>query len=365
MMPQFHATNCRFNSENAAVGLTLFFLGLFKKLIFADSLATFVSPIYSHVAVGGSVALIDAWLAATGFMLQVYFDFSGYSDMAIGLARLFGIRLPINFNSPLRASSIIEFWMRWHITLTRFLTAYVFNPLVLHLTRRRAAKGLPPFGPRSVTLPGFLTLLMFPTVLTMFLSGFWHGAGYTFICWGLLHGLLLTLNHAWRFFRLRIWPDTVHYTRVMGPVGFLLTFLSVAFSMVLFRAPTLHCALAIWVGMLGQQGVSLPTEYFVRLGQVGVWLAAHGVHPVVASGKALSQEIVFLVVLLAIALRGPNTLQLLSRYDPALGAPRPDQNKRPILMWSPSPGWAAGTAVIAAAGILSLGQLSEFLYWQF
>jgi hypothetical protein len=98
---------------------------------------------------------------------------------------------------------------------------------------------------------------------------------------------------------------------------------------------------------------------------VGVWLAAHGVHPVVASGKALSQEIVFLVVLLAIALRGPNTLQLLSRYDPALGAPRPDQNKRPILMWSPSPGWAAGTAVIAAAGILSLGQLSEFLYWQF
>jgi D-alanyl-lipoteichoic acid acyltransferase DltB (MBOAT superfamily) len=365
MMPQFHATNCRFNSENAAVGLTLFFLGLFKKLVFADSLAAFVSPIYAHVAAGGSVALIDAWIAAMGFMLQVYFDFSGYSDMAIGLARLFGIKLPINFNSPLRASSIIEFWMRWHMTLTRFLTAYIFNPLVLHLTRRRAAKRLPPFGPRSVTLPGFLTLLMFPTVLTMFLSGLWHGAGYTFICWGLAHGLFLTINHAWRFLRLRIWPDTVSYTRVMEPVGFLLTFFSVAFSMVLFRAPTLHSAFAIWVSMLGQHGVSLPAEYFVRLGRVGAWLAGHGVHPAIASGKAFSQEILFLGILLAIALRAPNTMQLLSRYDPALGAPRPNPNKRLSLSWSPSPGWAVGTAVIAAAGILSLGQLSEFLYWQF
>lgn len=365
MMPQFHATNCRFNAENAAVGLTLFFLGLFKKLVFADSLASFVSPIYAHVATGGSVALIDAWIAAVGFMLQIYFDFSGYSDMAIGLARLFGIKLPINFNSPLRASSIIEFWMRWHITLTRFLTAYVFNPLVLHLTRRRAAKRLPPFGPRNVTLAGFLTLLMFPTVLTMFLSGLWHGAGYTFICWGLMHGLLLTINHAWRFSRLRIWPDTASYTRVMEPVGFFLTFISVAFSMVLFRAPTLTSAFAIWLSMLGQHGISLPAEYFVRLGHLGAWLTAHGLHPVMASGKAFSQEVVFLVVLLAIALRAPNTLQLLSGYDPGLGAPRANPNKPLALLWSPSPAWAVGTAVIAAAGILSLGQLSEFLYWQF
>jgi len=365
MMPQFQAANCRFNSENAAVGLTLFFLGLFKKLIFADSLAAFVSPLYVHASAGGSIALIDAWIAAVGFMLQIYFDFSGYSDMAIGLARLFGIKLPINFNSPLRASSIIEFWMRWHITLTRFLTAYVFNPLVLHLTRRRAAKGLPPFSPRSATLPGFLTLLMFPTVVTMFLSGFWHGAGYTFICWGLLHGLFLTINHAWRFSRLRIWPDTVSYTRIMVPVGFLLTFLSVAFSMALFRAPTLRCAFAIWAGMLGQHGVSLPAEYFVRLGHAGVWLAAQGVHSAMTSGKALTQEIVFLAILLAIALCAPNTLQLLSRYEPALGSPRPSPNKPAGLSWSPSPAWAMGTAVIAAAGILSLGQLSEFLYWQF
>jgi alginate O-acetyltransferase complex protein AlgI len=365
MMPQFRAANCRFNSENAAVGLTLFFLGLFKKLVFADPLGAFVSPIYAHVAAGGSVALIDAWMAATGFILQIYFDFSGYSDMAIGLARLFGIKLPINFNSPLRASSIIEFWMRWHMTLTRFLTAYVFNPLVLHLTRRRTAKGLPAFGPRSVTLPGFLTLLMFPTVLTMFLSGLWHGAGYTYICLGLVHGLLLTINHGWRFLRLRIWPDTVSYTRVMEPVGFLLTIFSVVFSMVLFRAPTLHCAFAIWASMLGQHGISLPAEYFVRIGSAGMWLAAHGVHPANVSGKALSQEIVFLAVLLALALRAPNTLQLLSRYDPALGAPRPNPNKQPGWLWSPSPAWAVGTAVIAAGGILSLGQLSEFFYWQF
>jgi len=198
MMPQFHAASCRFNQENVAVGLTLLLFGLFKKVVLADKIAPLVTPIYEHAASGAHVSFLMAWMAAIGFTLQIYFDFSGYTDMALGLARLFGIKLPPNFNSPLRASSIIDFWLRWHMTLTRFLTAYIYNPLVLTLTRRRLAKGRPGFGGRNTTLGAFVSLLMVPTILTMCISGLWHGAGYGFIVWGLLNGIYITINHAWR-----------------------------------------------------------------------------------------------------------------------------------------------------------------------
>ena len=119
----------------------MLFFGLFKKVVLADNIAPLVTPIYEHSAAAGNTPFLLAWMAAVGFTLQIYFDFSGYTDMALGLARFFGIKLPPNFNSPLKASSIIDFWLRWHMTLTRFLTAYIYNPLVLWLTRRRAEKG--------------------------------------------------------------------------------------------------------------------------------------------------------------------------------------------------------------------------------
>ena len=146
MMPQFRRASCHFDKENLAVGLTLFAFGLFQKVFLADSIAPLVTPIYEQATSGTSIALLPAWIAAVGFTLQIYFDFSGYTDMALGIARLFGVRLPPNFNSPLRASSIIDFWLRWHMTLTRFLTAYIYNPLSLWLTRRRAASGRPGFS---------------------------------------------------------------------------------------------------------------------------------------------------------------------------------------------------------------------------
>ena len=198
MMPQFQAASCRFDKENVAIGLTLLFCGLFKKVVFADNIALLVTPIYDHAATGGRTSFLLAWMAAVGFTLQIYFDFSGYTDMALGLARFFGIRLPPNFNSPLRASNIIDYWLRWNMTLTRFLTAYIYNPLVLWLTRRRLEKGQPGFGGRNTTVGAFVSLLMFPIVITMFVSGLWHGAGYGFIVWGLLHGFYLTINHGWR-----------------------------------------------------------------------------------------------------------------------------------------------------------------------
>src|SRR5208282_1164736 len=188
MMPQFHAASCRFDKENVAIGLTLLIFGLFKKVIFADQIALFVTPIYNNAAAGGKISFLLAWMAAIGFTLQIYFDFSGYTDMALGLARFFGIRLPPNFYSPLCASNIIDYWLRWHMTLTRFLTGYIYNPLALWLTRRRLARGKPGFGGRDATVGAFVSLLVFPTVITMFVSGLWHGAGYGFIVWGLLHG---------------------------------------------------------------------------------------------------------------------------------------------------------------------------------
>ncbi|NIR60781.1 MAG: MBOAT family protein, partial [Gammaproteobacteria bacterium] len=195
-MPQFHAARCKYDPDLFALGLTLFCFGLFKKVVLADGVAVHVTPIYELAAAGGVVTLIQAWLAAVGFTLQIYFDFSGYSDMACGAALFFGVRLPLNFDSPLKATNIIDFWLRWHVTLTRFLTAYVYNPVTLALTRRRSAKRLSLLRRRESSVRAFVVILAGPTLFTMFVSGVWHGAGYTFIVWGLLHGLFLVVNHA-------------------------------------------------------------------------------------------------------------------------------------------------------------------------
>jgi D-alanyl-lipoteichoic acid acyltransferase DltB (MBOAT superfamily) len=367
MMPQFRAAACRFDATNVAVGLSLFSFGLAKKLILADPLSRMIAPLYAGAANGVPQSMIEAWIAALGFTLQIYFDFSGYTDMALGLARFFGIKLPMNFNSPLKACSIVDFWLRWHVSLTRFLTAYIYNPMTLALTRRRMAKGKPIFGGRNTTVPAFVSLLAMPTILTMVISGIWHGAGYTYILWGLLHGVLLCINHAWRLIRPRLWADTKTYNRRMAPVGFLLTSLSVVFAMVLFRSPTVTSALLLWKGMVGSFGATLPQAVFSRLGSLTPALTAIGFHPAWTSGALLMEATLRIGTLLVIALLLPNTLEILSDYEPALGVKPAKVPSRLLrwLAWRPSMPWAFGLACIALAGILSLGELSEFLYWQF
>ena len=367
MMPQFRAAPCRYDPENVAVGISLFFFGLAKKVILADPMSPLVAPLYARAAAGGEQSMIDAWIAALGFTLQIYFDFSGYSDMALGLARFFGIKLPVNFNSPLQATSIIDFWLRWHVSLTRFLTAYIYNPMTLSLTRKRMAAGKPIFGGRNTSLPAFLSLLAMPTILTMLVSGLWHGAGYTYIVWGLLHGVLLCINHGWRLARPRIWPDTKRYNVRMAPVGFILTFLSVVAAMVMFRAPTLSATLMLWKGMIGVYGVTVPAAVFSQLGELAGWLSAVGVQPAWTSGSMLLTSTVRIGCLLVIALAMPNTLRILAAFEPALGV-KPDRTPSRLvqmLTWVPDTAWAVGLAFVALAGMLSLGQLSEFLYWQF
>jgi len=360
MMPQFHRASCRFDKGDVAVGVTLFAFGLVKKAFIADRVAAFVSPIYGQASAGGSVGLAAGWIAAIGFTLQIYFDFSGYTDMALGIARFFGIRLPPNFNSPLQASSIIDFWLRWHMTLTRFLTAYIYNPLALWLTRRRAARGLPAFAGRNKSVGAFLELLMFPTLLTMLVSGIWHGAGYTFIVWGVLHGVFLTANNGWRLAGPKLRLDNGAQKRLMRTAGVIITLACVASSMVIFRSPNLKTSGRIFQGMFGLHGLGLSglkSSVDVSLAQLAVWIA----------GPAL------------VALVCPNTLQILRRYEPALGwkvsgpgaapvlgsGPRDAATAEPRLAWKPSLAWAAAVSAIAWIGLIYLGGRSEFLYWQF
>jgi len=349
MMPQFHRVSCRFDKDNVSVGVTLFAFGLFKKVFIADNIAPLVTPIYEQATSGSRIGLLSAWIAAIGFTLQIYFDFSGYTDMALGIARFFGVRLPPNFNSPLRASNIIDFWQRWHMTLTRFLTAYIYNPLTLWLTRRRAARGLPGFGGRNKGFGAFIELLMLPILLTMLISGIWHGAGYTFIVWGVLHGVFLTVNHAWRQVGPKLWRDRSSYEQFMRPAGFIITFVSVAASMVIFRSANLKTATDVLQGMLGLHGIGLSglrSEISVGLSRMALWIAVPAF----------------------IALVCPNTLQILSPYEPALGwkpIPLYSAAANTRVLWTPSLAWAVAVSMIVVIGILNLGGQSEFLYWQF
>jgi alginate O-acetyltransferase complex protein AlgI len=364
MVPQFQAATGKLAQNDLAIGLTLFVFGLFKKVVLADSIGPLVTPIYEQASAGEPISLFFAWMAAFGFTLQIYFDFSGYSDMALGLARLFGFRLPQNFNSPLRSSSIIDFWLRWHMTLTRFLTAYVYNPLSLNLTRKRLAKGLKGLSGRNTSISAFITLLLFPTILTMLLSGIWHGAGYTFIVWGLLHGIFLSANHAWRISVPKIWPKSWPYDRIMTPVGYVLTLVLVAISMIFFRASTMGGALDIFKGLFGLNGVALPFGIHERLG-AGL-MGKLGVTVVTWESKDFVKMAMLIPALLAIALFLPNTQEVLAKYEPSLGfKSAPARLGRVQVVWSPSLAWGIGVAAAAMIAIYQLAGPSEFLYWQF
>ena len=211
--------------ENLVRGGALFLIGLAKKAAIADTVALVCDPIYARVAAGAHPSLAEAWAAAGTYMLQIYFDFSGYSDMAIGLGLMFGLRLPLNFAAPYRAASIREFWRRWHITLSRFLRDYVYIPL----GGNRAGPGR-----QAVNV-----------VATMLLGGLWHGAAWTFVAWGGLHGLALAANGAWDRAGLRMscWA------------GWLLTTLFVLGGWVLFRSPDFATAARMFAGLVGQGGV--------------------------------------------------------------------------------------------------------------
>ncbi|MET1026860.1 MAG: MBOAT family O-acyltransferase, partial [Dongiaceae bacterium] len=256
MLPQFaNPENFRPRTEYLSVGATLFLIGLFKKVMIADQLSEYVGSVFTAAMQREALTLLDAWSGAITHALQLYFDFSGYTDMAIGLGLMFGIRLPINFNSPYKARSVIDFWSRWHMTLTRFLTAYIYNPVVVRISRSRAQKHLPLPKRARTTLGAFVIVVAFPTLLTMFAAGLWHGAGWQYIIFGLLHGAYLVINHAWREIKARLNMPLESGNPVIIAGAILLTFLSVVVALVFFRAHDVPTALVMLSSMAGAGGI--------------------------------------------------------------------------------------------------------------
>jgi D-alanyl-lipoteichoic acid acyltransferase DltB (MBOAT superfamily) len=374
MMPQFEQAKYRFDWTNMAVGITLFAVGLFKKTILADGIARHIAPLYGDAAAGHPASLLYAWGAALGFTLQIYFDFSGYSEMALGLARMVGIKLPMNFYSPLKSVGIIEFWSRWHMTLTRFLTAYLFNPQAIALQRWWMGRGQKGIRGVKTKTRSFLILIALPTLTTMFLAGLWHGAGFQFLIFGTLHGFYLAINQGWRLYRTKLFADTPNYHRVMRPLGLVLTLVGVMVANAFFRASTVSSGGNLVLGMAGLHGVALPEAFLSRLGSGGAFLSHLGVRFVPGSVTDLLELSAWCVVLLFIALGLPNILQIMRAYEPALPSTAPADVEETFSLsgrllrrfsWRPSFGWALATAAASAFGILALNQVTEFLYWQF
>ena len=312
VMPQFKDVKSEDTAWNISVGFCLFSIGLFKKCVIADSVAPYVSGAFDSGAGSDPVSLLGAWIGVLAYTLQLYFDFSGYSDMALGTARMLGIKLPMNFNSPLKASSIVEFWGRWHITLTRFLTWYIYIPLVRHRTRARVARGALLLRGQKSTAGAVVSLIGIPTGITMLISGVWHGVGWQFVIWGLLHGMYLTINQAWRLWRPRFWSNQRSYERVMKPVGVALTLGSILLGMVFFRASSVSDASSIVAGMVGLHGiVPLRFQIVFQLGHSFDWL-------VVSEPWAPFE---WIIPLFAVVLFCPNSLELMRRFEPALDFP--------------------------------------------
>ena len=344
MMPQFaHASTYRFNYENMAVGLTIFFIGLFKKVIIADGVAEYVGPVFNAPAAGIHLTFIEALGGALCYTLQLYFDFSGYSDMAIGLSRLFGVVLPLNFHSPYKSVNIIEFWRRWHMTLSRFLRDYLYIPLG---------------GNRKGRLRRYLNLMA-----TMLLGGLWHGAGWTFVIWGGLHGLYLVINHGWHAVRRKLGqhPDRP-LSKPIHIASALLTFLAVTAAWVFFRADSFEHALAIVHAMLGGNGFVMPDAWLPKWGAFGQWLAAHGAAFGASNGLIGGGAINWIWILLLIVWLAPNTQQIMQGFRPALGTPAMPATR---LAWQPTIKAAALIWLLGFIAVINLNKQSAFLYFQF
>ncbi|PKR56811.1 MBOAT family O-acyltransferase [Thalassospira lohafexi] len=324
-------------TENLSVGFTIFVIGLFKKLVLADIVVYWSDAVFNGAANGVAPSLVDSWVGAISFTLLIYFDFSSYSDMAIGLSKMLGIRLPENFNSPYKATSIIEFWRRWHITLSSFLRDYLYIPLG---------------GNRKGQMRRHVNLM-----IVMLLAGLWHGASWQFVLWGGLHGTYLLINHLWGSQKLIILPKLV---------GFLITFVAVVFAWIPFRAETWDASVLVLKGMIGLNGIILPVHYEALLPSA----AAHALESLGVTFSALTvygglTQLISLGMLLVFVWVLPNTQQIMGRYDVVL-----EKRAKPVpiwMCWKPS---IASGCVVAVLGaylwMLGLqGKAGEFIYFQF
>ena len=315
LLPQVRAKHdWRLRADQVGLGLALFSLGLFKKTVLADNIGRYADAIFI-TAQTTAVGTLDAWMGAIAYSFQIYFDFSGYSDMAVGLAFLWGLRLPMNFYSPYKADSIIEFWRRWHISLSSFLRDYLYIRL----------------GGNRHGFPRTMMALL----ATMLLGGLWHGAGLQFLVWGGLHGAYLVINHCWRRFGGPALPKLL---------GVLLTYVAVCIAWLYFRAGSVAEANQFVAAMAGMGAAESFTP------------TSRGV-----------VTFVWLYFLIAWAL--PNTVQLFAAHHVFLPsrAFAKALDAAPATIWSYrfTRAWAALTALLFTIGWFAISNLSPFLYFQF
>ena len=321
-------------ARNLAVGVSIFALGLFKKAIIADELARYANAVFDLSLSGGAPSLAEAWGGALAYTFQLYFDFSGYSDMALALGCMFGIALPVNFASPYKAFSIIDFWRRWHITLSNFLRDYLYIPLG---------------GNRFGQFARYRNLMT-----TMLLGGLWHGAGWNFVLWGGLHGIYLVINHLWRSlpFHSAICGELVYRLAAWG-----LTFLAVVLAWVFFRAETLDSAMVMLTAMTGGYGLDLPHGWSSAVGR------ADGMFP--NTTVDWNMGVIAIFASAGIALIMPNVFDLYHKHLPADVNQRVPRDEAPLFLWNPTLRWAVVSVLLLGYALLALNEPSEFLYFQF
>lgn len=313
MMPQFTAAkNFILDYRNLAMGICLFAMGLFKKVVVADKLSPWVTDVFSRP---DSLTFLEAWIGSISYTFQLYFDFSGYSEMAIGLGLMFNLHLPVNFNSPYQARSIIDFWRRWHMTLGGWVKNYLYIPMG---------------GNRHGELRKMRNLFV-----SMLIIGLWHGAGWTFVFWGGLHGLFLMINHQWRRFNI-VLPRAFNWS---------MTFLCVVVCWVFFRAENFHDALAVLKAMTDVQSFALPSggmyEHYLGFAR------QLGFDFIQWEGKAsLTKQLGFLGGLFCVLAICPNPILLMRRYK---------------ANWT----WLVAMLSFIFISLYYLNNYTEFLYFQF
>ena len=332
IIPQFsEANNLLYSYSNMTTGLCFFCIGLMKKVVIADTLGGWARPIFENAAI---VSFFEGWFGAICYTFQLYYDFSAYSEMAVGLALMFNLKFPVNFDSPYHALSVQEFWRRWHITLSQFLKNYLYIPLG---------------GNRCGA-----SRMMMNIFLTMLLGGLWHGAGWNFLVWGALHGVYLMVNHSWESLGIKI------------PVKFawLITFLSVVVGWVIFRANNISDAISILQAMAGFNGIILPhsaSDIPILGSLLGKFHFAE--LSLMPPNWKFSASILTLVYLLFATSRGSNVQQILgySSGSETLGIKKQllvDRYPRlcPVIL---------GAGFFLVVKIIAEAPPSEFLYFNF
>ena len=345
MMPQFAKRSINFlKLENLAAGFTTFIIGLFKKVFLADNIAVFATPTFDASLYGMDLTFFEAWGAALAYTFQLYFDFSGYSDMALGLGLMFGVALPFNFLSPFKSKNISEFWRRWHMSLSALIRDYLYYPVSLLLTRYAINRN---FGYPSLFFLG----IFIPTIFAFFWIGVWHGAGWQFILFGLLHGVYIVLYNLWiKIVTLIPQDKRIKKNNFTDFSGQLITFAAVVISFVIFRAENVAVASGIIRSMLGFNGIE-----FVDIFRVGVF------------GSVPKTGIAWIILSIFIITVLPNCYQFILCKTEVFINQRDNTLEKSDhkIKWSPNFYWGIFFAILFTLSLISFSNTSEFLYYQF